>query len=75
MGGALVLLAGTTACSKEKTCRCTVQGRALVRVIKIEHGACEDIHAYSFHNELDSLRIDSLLCTDHEFAIDSIFKN
>ena len=67
---ALVALAG---CSKEKTCRCSVLGSSTVRVIKIESGNCEDIKEFHYHDNLDSLLVDSLLCTGHEFAIDSVY--
>jgi hypothetical protein len=28
---------------------------------------------FNLHTSLDSLQVDSLVCTDYEFAIDSIF--
>lgn len=62
-----------SACSKEKTCRCAVLGSSKVRVIKIEKGNCEDIKVFKYHTELDSLKVDSLLCTDYQFAIDSVY--
>lgn len=70
---ALAFLAG--ACSKEKTCRCSVLHSSTVRVIKISSGNCEDIKLFRYHTSLDSLRVDSLLCTDYEFAIDSIYND
>ena len=72
----LVAVAGLTVvagCSKEKTCRCSVLHSTKVRIIKIASGNCEDLHIFQYHTPLDSLKVDSLLCTDHEFAIDSIF--
>ena len=69
---ALLSVAG---CSKAKTCRCAVIGTSKVRIIKIESGNCEDIHIYRYHTLLDSLKIDSLVCTDYEFAIDSIYND
>ena len=60
-------------CSKEKTCRCSVLHSSKVRVIKISSGNCEDIKLFRYHTSLDSLKVDSLLCTDYEFAIDSIY--
>ncbi len=61
------------ACDKEKTCRCSVFQSTRVRIIKIAAGNCEDIHTYQYHTELDSLRVEQLLCTDFEFDIDTIF--
>ncbi len=65
----------TVACSKEKTCRCSVLHSSKVRVIKINSGNCEDIKLFRYHTSLDSLKVDSLLCTDYEFAIDSIYND
>lgn len=42
-----------------------------VRIITIDGGNCEDIQLLSYHTPLDVLVVDSLLCTDHEFNIDS----
>ena len=61
------------ACSKEKTCRCSVLHSQKVRIIKINSGNCEDIKIFRYHTDLDSLKVDSLLCTDYEFDIDSIY--
>lgn len=63
----------TVGCSKEKTCRCSVLHSSKVRVIKINGGSCEDIKIFSYHNDVGILQIDSLICTDYEFAIDSIY--
>lgn len=68
---ALALLA--TGCSKQKTCRCAVIGSSVVRIIKIDHGECEQLHTFNHHNSLDTLVVDSLLCTDFEFDIDTIY--
>jgi len=68
---AVLLLA--QGCAKEKTCRCTVRGTAKVRVVKIEKGRCEQLSTLHYHTDLDSLKVDSLLCTDFDFAIDSIY--
>ena len=62
-------------CSKEKTCRCSVLHSSKVRVITIQSGNCEDIKLFRYHTSLDSLKVDSLLCTDYEFAIDSIYND
>ena len=69
----LALLA--VGCSKEKTCRCSVLHSTKVRVIKISGGNCEDIKIFRYHTDLDSLKVDSLLCTDYEFDIDSIYND
>ena len=61
------------ACSKQKTCRCAVIGTSKVRVIKIESGECEDLKLFTYHTPLDSLRVDSLVCTDFQFTIDSVY--
>lgn len=72
LSAAILLLCA--ACDKQKTCRCSVMGKMDVRIIKIEKGSCEDIVTYQYHDALDSLKMDSLLCTDYEFLIDSIYK-
>ncbi|MBR1799651.1 MAG: hypothetical protein IJ761_07165 [Bacteroidales bacterium] len=69
------LLFGAVACSKEKTCRCAVTGSTTVRIIKIERGTCDQLGAFRYHNDLDSVFTDSLLCTDYEFKIDSLFND
>ena len=66
----LLLAAG---CSKQKTCRCSVRGTSKMRIIKIERGECDQITLYQYHNEHNVVKVDSLVCTDYEFAIDSIF--
>ncbi len=72
---ALALLA--VSCSKEKTCRCSVLHSSKVRIIKIKGGNCEDIKIFRYHSDLEfgNLRVDSLICTDFEFAIDSIYND
>ena len=72
---ALALLA--VSCSKEKTCRCSVLHSSKVRIIKIKGGNCEDIKIFRYHSHLEfgNLRVDSLICTDFEFAIDSIYND
>jgi uncharacterized protein YqkB len=62
-------------CSKQKTCRCAVIGTSTVRVIKIEHGECEQLKTFNPHTSLDSLQVDSLICTDYEFMIDSVYND
>ncbi len=66
-----MLAVGAVSCSKEKRCRCLVLHSSLVRIIKIDGGNCEDLKLYKYHTPLDSLKVDSLLCTDYEFKIDS----
>ena len=73
IAGVAVLMLGAVSCSKEKTCRCAVQNSSRVRIIKIESGNCEDIKYFKYHTALDSLKVEVLLCTDHEFEIDDIF--
>lgn len=74
---AVAVIALTVAgCSKEKTCRCSVKGNNItrnsdVRIIKIEKGGCEQLHIVYFHTDLDSLKVDTLYCTDQEFQIDN----
>lgn len=71
--GIALLAVTAVGCSKQKTCRCAVPGTSKVRIFKIEKGECEQLHVLQYHTELDSLKVDSLLCTDYEFAIDSIY--
>ena len=68
---ALLLLA---ACSKEQTCRCSVLGTQNVRILKINKGECEQIKTSTYHNAMDSVKTDSLLCTGYQFRIDSIYQ-
>lgn len=69
----LLVVAG---CSKAKTCRCIVRGggSSLVRIVKIDNGECTSLRYYEAHDELDSVWLEPLLCTDYEFKIDSIFE-
>ena len=70
---ALALLA--VGCSKQKTCRCSVIGKSTVRIIKIDRGECSQLHTYNYHTSLDTLVVDSLLCMDYEFDIDTLFND
>ena len=70
---AVALLFVAVGCTKEKTCRCSVLGTERVRIVKIEKGSCNDISVYHYHTSVDSLKVDSLLCTDYIFDIDSIY--
>ncbi len=72
---ALLLVAGATGCSKQKTCRCSVMGSSTVRVVKIDKGECDQLNVYTYHTPLDVTMTDSLLCTDYEFMIDSIYND
>jgi hypothetical protein len=71
--GVVALALFAVSCGKEKTCRCSVIGTSTVRIIKLDGGDCRDLHVYTYHNSLDSLKVDSLVCTDYEFEIDSIY--
>ena len=72
---AVALLLTVAGCNKQKTCRCSVRGTSDVRIVKIEKGECEQLKFYQYHTALDSLEVDSLVCTGYEFDIDSIFKD
>lgn len=63
----------TVGCSKQKTCRCSVIGRSTVRIINVDGGDCSDITKYTYHNEYEQTIEEDLVCTDYEFAIDSIY--
>jgi hypothetical protein len=71
----LVCMLGLTGCSKEKRCRCAVLHSSNVRIVKIQSGNCEDLKLFRYHTPLDSLKVDSLLCTDYEFMIDSVYND
>lgn len=72
---AAVLLATLSGCSKQKTCRCSVRGTSTVRIIKIDKGECTQLSHINYHSALDEQLTDSLICTDYEFLIDSIFND
>lgn len=74
IAGAAILLAAV-GCSKEKTCRCAVRGTSTVRIIKIERGECSQLSHVYHHSPLQVQLIDSLVCTDYEFHIDSIYND
>ena len=71
--GVVALALFAVSCGKEKTCCCSVIGTSVVRIIKLDGGDCHDLRTYSYHTSLDSLKVDSLVCTDYEFRIDSIY--
>lgn len=66
-----VVMLGVMSCSKEKKCRCSVLHSSKVRIITIDGGDCKDIKLFRYHTPLDVLIVDTLLCTDFEFNIDS----
>lgn len=72
-GAALLFVA--TGCSKEKTCRCAVRGTSTVRIIKIQRGECSQLSHVYYHSPLQEQLVDSLVCTDYEFQIDSIYND
>ena len=72
---AVVVAVLSAACVKEKSCRCAVtsEGRSqLVRIINIKHGNCEKLNYAGYYDGLDTLHIDSMLCTDFAFKADSL---
>ncbi len=71
--GLVVLALVAVGCSKQKTCRCAVRGKGYSRIITIEHGECTQLKVFRYNDALDSLKVDSLVCTDYEFQIDSIY--
>lgn len=72
---AAALLLGLVGCSKQKTCRCSVRGTSTVRIIKIDKGECTQLSHLDYHSALDDQLVDSLICTDYEFQIDSIYND
>ena len=72
---AILLVMAATGCSKQKTCRCSVRGTSTVRIIKIEKGECTQLSHINHHSPLDEQLVDSLVCTDYEFRIDSIYND
>ena len=72
---AAVLLMTFAGCSKQKTCRCSVRGTSTVRIIKIDKGECTQLSHLDYHSPLDEQLTDSLICTDYEFMIDSIYND
>lgn len=61
-----------SACTKEKNCRCSVLGRQTVRIITIKGGKCSQLNYASYRDDLDTLHVDSILCTDYPFGADSL---
>ncbi len=73
--GAALLIFTLAGCSKQKTCRCSVRGTSTVRIIKIDKGECTQLSHLEYHSSLDEQLVDSLICTDYEFLIDSIYND
>ena len=67
---ALAVLA--VACSKEKSCRCSVVGKQSVRIVNIKSGDCSSLNTASYYDRLDTVHVDSILCTDYPFGADSL---
>ena len=72
---ALAALALCTSCNKEKSCRSTVVGSQIVRVVNINSGSCDDLSHASYHDDLDTLHTEYILCTDYHFQADSLIQN
>ncbi|MBQ9864348.1 MAG: hypothetical protein IJM33_03310 [Bacteroidales bacterium] len=72
---AIAALALCTSCNKEKNCRCTVVGTPIVRVVSINSGSCDNISHASYHDDLDTLHTEYILCTDYNFEADSLIQN
>ena len=75
LAAAVLLVATLAGCSKQKTCRCAVRGTSTVRIIKIEKGECSQLNHLDYHSALEDQLVDSLVCTDYEFRIDSIYND
>ena len=68
LGVATIVLCAS--CVKEKNCRCSVLGSQDTRIITIKSGSCDKLNYASYHDELDTIHIDSIICTDHLFGAD-----
>lgn len=74
----ILMIAGATlvvicaSCTKEKNCRCSVLGNQAVRIITISRGDCSKLNYASYKDELDTVHVDSILCTDYPFSADSL---
>ena len=73
LGAATLVLCAS--CTKEKSCRCSVVGSQIVRIITIDKGSCEKLNHASYHDDLDTLHTDYILCTDYPFEADSLIVN
>lgn len=73
--GAVALLFAFGACTKERTCRCSVlsteggYGGQTIRIIKIDKGTCDQLRyvLYDLDPVLHPDLTDSVLCTDFDF--------
>lgn len=72
-GIATLLLA--VSCKKTKDCRCAVLNAQDVRILTISRGSCSDLNYVSFRDDLDTVHIDSIICTDFPFAADTTIRN
>lgn len=66
----VVVLLLCVSCAKEKNCRCSVLGSQNTRIITIKSESCDKLNYASYHDELDTVHIDSIICTDHLFGAD-----
>ncbi|MCQ2297606.1 MAG: hypothetical protein MJZ51_03185 [Bacteroidales bacterium] len=77
--GALVLVVLAAGCSKKKSCRCAVRSSQAdpqkVRIITVPNSFnCLNMNYVDYdQSEIQQDWRDTLLCTDYEFDIDSIF--
>ena len=62
-------------CNKEKNCRCAVVGSQTVRIITITSGKCSQLNHASYHDALDTVHTEFILCTDYPFEADSLIVN
>lgn len=72
---ALTVAALATGCSKQKTCRCAIPGKPIVRVVTIDKGECTQLLVYDYHTPTEANVTDTLYCMDYEFMIDSVYKD
>lgn len=73
IGAALLVLCAS--CVKEKNCRCSILKSNDVRIITLKSGNCNKINYASYYDALDTLHVDSVLCTDFPFEADSLIIN
>lgn len=77
--GALALVLLVAGCSKQKSCRCVVRSHQAdpqkVRIVTVSHNFnCLNLNYVDYdQSEIQQDWRDSLICTDYEFDIDSIF--
>ncbi|MBQ0015650.1 MAG: hypothetical protein KBT04_01535 [Bacteroidales bacterium] len=66
----LLLLLGVclllcTACTKEKTCRCSVPNSQTTHVFTIKKGDCTSINTFEYDDETAAHRTDSVFCVEY----------